>query len=890
MAVTTIRNLRITVSSDTTEAVSALDRLQRSLESLNRIAMTGLNLDSVSAGIGRFAAQTARIDLSPQIQQMRDLSDAMRTLMALNGQQIDLEGMRDALEQARQIQDQTQQIQQNTQNIRTETEKATKQTHLLRDAFTGTESTVVRLLTRIKNIALNRLIRSAILLFTKGIKEGFDNYINWSAEARQSMDQFSTSSMYLKNSIAAMLMPMLLELIPVFQQIVHWIAQATQAISMFWAYLNGNDTYVRAREDYFAAWGDDLDEANAKAKAFKATILGFDEIHALNDNSGSGSGSGKTLPNYNDMFEEAAVDMDVVNKMKEILRIVQLIVAALATIKVIKEITGLLNTLNSMGWLDKLGASVITIGVEFVLLKDSFKKIFSGTASTKDWIVAALTAGLGTAFLGAMWGPAGVVISVGVVLVAAVTGLLEQSQITFENSELGKKIAALKARAEETIEITKQINVNIDARTEGLKEIQGAYAIAIELIDKIYELAEEENKDSGDIARLKLLIDTVNGLGFGTLIGGFDNLTGSITDSKNAVTDLLNEIVKLNLQDYGASQLGAALTDKNKAEQNLEDAYGVAEDYIQQITSLLFENGFTAQQVADIFDVYSQSVDKSGESLGKLIAKASSSNGDLLNLADLSALKELTNGYDVALQGIKETQDTVAKATDEVDYYTQLAMGNFEVGMDETGSYILTVFNKIASGAKETAGGIETDFDNAVGNSENAFDLFAEKVVSFDGTTVTVDFNADTTDISDKLSEAWSSIQNFFIRATNESGSFWTNFWAGVQNKYDPAALTGMKDWQSYATGGFPEDGIFFANSGELVGGFSNGRTAVANNEQIVDGIASGVRQAMSEFSGGGDVTVQVFNSDGSLANETTVSAAERRNRRAGATVIPVGV
>lgn len=40
-----------------------------------------------------------------------------------------------------------------------------------------------------------------------------------------------------------------------------------------------------------------------------------------------------------------------------------------------------------------------------------------------------------------------------------------------------------------------------------------------------------------------------------------------------------------------------------------------------------------------------------------------------------------------------------------------------------------------------------------------------------------------------------------------------------------------------FAVGGFPEDGLFMANHTELVGKFSNGRTAVANNEMIVAGI-----------------------------------------------------
>ncbi len=50
-----------------------------------------------------------------------------------------------------------------------------------------------------------------------------------------------------------------------------------------------------------------------------------------------------------------------------------------------------------------------------------------------------------------------------------------------------------------------------------------------------------------------------------------------------------------------------------------------------------------------------------------------------------------------------------------------------------------------------------------------------------------------------------------------------------------------------YAAGGFPEDGLFFANHNEMVGQFSNGKTAVANNEQIVAGITAGVREAVAD-------------------------------------------
>lgn len=48
----------------------------------------------------------------------------------------------------------------------------------------------------------------------------------------------------------------------------------------------------------------------------------------------------------------------------------------------------------------------------------------------------------------------------------------------------------------------------------------------------------------------------------------------------------------------------------------------------------------------------------------------------------------------------------------------------------------------------------------------------------------------------------------------------------------------------AFQTGGFPEDGLFRANHNELIGQFANGRTAVANNAQIVQGISAGVEVA----------------------------------------------
>ena len=74
--------------------------------------------------------------------------------------------------------------------------------------------------------------------------------------------------------------------------------------------------------------------------------------------------------------------------------------------------------------------------------------------------------------------------------------------------------------------------------------------------------------------------------------------------------------------------------------------------------------------------------------------------------------------------------------------------------------------------------------------------------------------------------------------------------WDGVKVKGKTVIPSGSVDLgkiPTFSTGGFPEDGLFFANRGELLGNFSNGKTAVANNGQIIEGIKAGVTEAMMD-------------------------------------------
>ena len=108
------------------------------------------------------------------------------------------------------------------------------------------------------------------------------------------------------------------------------------------------------------------------------------------------------------------------------------------------------------------------------------------------------------------------------------------------------------------------------------------------------------------------------------------------------------------------------------------------------------------------------------------------------------------------------------------------------------------------------------------------------------------------------IKTAFKEVWNSAISSVKE---IWNKFASSLNSKLNisiPAVKVGGKTISesmnlnlgkipTFSTGGFPEDGLFMANHGELVGQFSNGKTAVANNEQITEGIAIAVRNANSE-------------------------------------------
>lgn len=95
----------------------------------------------------------------------------------------------------------------------------------------------------------------------------------------------------------------------------------------------------------------------------------------------------------------------------------------------------------------------------------------------------------------------------------------------------------------------------------------------------------------------------------------------------------------------------------------------------------------------------------------------------------------------------------------------------------------------------------------------------------------------------------------------------------------------------TFQVGGFPEDGLFMANHNELVGQFSNGKTAVASNEMIVAGIEEaayrGFSRAYEDNNREATLLSEILDAvregkEISIDGRSLVSAVEERSNRNG--------
>lgn len=169
-------------------------------------------------------------------------------------------------------------------------------------------------------MVLRRAIMSILRALTAGIKEGSDNLVQYSSEYNGAISSITSSLNYLKNAWAAAFAPIITAVAPYISALIDMIASALNAIGRLMAALTGKGfaaQAVKVNTDVAASSNSAAGGMGKAAKAaedYKKTIMSFDQIHALNPQdsssggSGGGGGGGSKGVNVNDMFTTVSVE------------------------------------------------------------------------------------------------------------------------------------------------------------------------------------------------------------------------------------------------------------------------------------------------------------------------------------------------------------------------------------------------------------------------------------------------------------------------------------------------------------------------------------------------------------------------------------------------------
>ena len=255
---------------------------------------------------------------------------------------------------------------------------------------------------------------------------------------------------------------------------------------------------------------------------------------------------------------------------------------------------------------------------------------------------------------------------------------------------------------------------------------------------------------------------------------------------------------------------------------------------------------------------------KSISEINKEFTALSKNNGGGHGLQAMSTLQAQSG---LALSGVtnvkEELEKTVAAGKGIEDISSNFGM------LGNTFTNLMTVFVPVKQGFDSFTTETQLNMQNTTrvfGESFTSIMKYGNQTISWLKSSFVPYFSgAYWNGITSSIPNAFG---NAFKQAINIMMNLWKQFatWANQNMKMKVnmrgKEVTGVDvSIPQYATGGFPEDGVFQANHGELVGQFANGKTAVANNEQIVEGIRQGVydavKAAMAE-NGSGNVTVEL--------------------------------
>lgn len=716
-------------------------------------------------------------------------------------------------------------------------------------------------------IAMYRAIRFLFSQITKAFKEGTVNAYQYSkaigGELASSMDSITTNMLYFKNSISSITAPLINALAPAIDYVTGKAVELSNTLAQLFAKLSGASSWMKAvkvQTEYAEAAGDAADAA-------KGLTAGFDELNVLSANDG------KSSMDYSSMFEEVPIEGTMTSWLDRLKRSIAEgdwsgIGATLG-----EKVNSLFSNINFA----QIGTNIGTgIQSAFEFVYAFFDNIDFGRAGSN------IAAGLNNMFeqidfalvgrtFGQKW----------TVIVDTLHGFVT----TLDWAKIGTSISDIINGWFEEVDM--------------IKTVQTIQNLAISLMETLKQTIR--NTDWYSIGTE--IIDGITSIDLASLLG---QLGSMVSDAVNMVLDLLLAII--------------IETDWVELVQNIRDGVLACVESVDWLNLLEKIGAIIATTAVQIPGLIVEAMRSHMEQIADFFKSIGLDGvaGFFQGISDAMADAEtwLKNNFvDPVVNWVKNLLGIHSPSTVFAEIGGFLTEGLFK-GLSDTWSTITNFFEEKTTEIKNKMSETWTNI------KENASEKWSEIKTSLGETWTNIKSDATDafTSMKNQISEIWDNLKGHISDAIENISNKVSDMVSAISTGVSTAkswlssavsaasdAIRSVKSTLSsigskvsnavgnvidkitgYASGGFPEVGELFIarEAGAEMVGTIGGRTAVANNDQIVQGIYEGVLAAMQASSGGsGNFDVKVY-----LDGKQITAAVEKRQRERGAMIYSGGV
>ena len=583
----------------------------------------------------------------------------------------------------------------------------------------------------------------------------------------------------------------------------------------------------------------------------------------------------------------------------------------------------------SMSTMQKVFLGVATVVAEFLvvftLVKDLTYAINTGTATTGQiittliGIVGALTAAFVAFSIAFNSTGIGLVITLCVGAVAALVGVakgLESAgKAAYESTEDFK---IMQASIETTEAISQRCATSISSMksaVDKLDESSMKYAIAKNLTTEIFDLNEKAHLSQYELAQIKTKVDVLNGLNIDGLHLAIDETTGRVINTREETEKLIAALEKearmeamkdILVEAYKAQY--QATKDLDTAGKELDKTFDAMHETEEKLNNTSIFAFYQRSKLKAQLEKQKEAYNKAKDACSASREVLEEANGTISNVS--KEYENLVTKQDKVTESTKNAADAIGDAAKGANTNAANVVAGATKGInDNARTYTKAIKDMAKGGNSEFATAIDSHSPAKVyvgyaknivlglvnglnGNKQTLFNTIKSLANDMGSTfNKSLNFNGMVNEINKSLKNI--KIPTFKNISLDVTFSTWVS--DDKKKVYKALGLSGWPTLKWYANGGFPSIGeMFIAREAgpELVGSIGR-KTAVANNDQIISGIESGVYRAMvaanANSNSGSNQTIRIINEiDGDVVGEKVIKYHNGKVMQTGASPLLV--